>query len=162
MASFDIVSEIDKGELKNAIDQAQREVGTRYDFKGSNTKIILEKDSLEIEAANEYQVKATIDIIRTKMVKRGIGVKSLTLGDLKPTGNQRFKVGGDFKSGIDKETGKKINKIVKNCGLKISSSYLDEKIRVTGKKIDDLQKIWSILKSHDDVEIDLQMENMKS
>ena len=101
MASFDVVSEINKGELKNAIDQAQREVSTRYDFKGSNTQIKLEKESLQIEAANEYQVKATIDIIRSKMVKRGIGVKSLSTGDVKPTGNQRFKMDGDFKSGID-------------------------------------------------------------
>ena len=162
MASFDIVSEINKGELKNAIDQAQREVSTRYDFKGSNTLIKLEKDSLEIEAANEYQVKATVDIIRSKMVKRGIGVKSLSIGEIKPTGSQRFKIDGDFKSGIDKEMGKKINKIVKSSGLKISSAYLDEKIRITGKKIDDLQKCWGILKSNDDVEIDLQMENMKS
>ena len=102
VASFDVVSEIDRGELKNAIDQAQREVSTRYDFKGSNTEIKLEKEALQIEAANEYQVKATIDIVRTKMVKRGIGVKSLSIGDVKPTGNQRFKIDGDFKSGIDK------------------------------------------------------------
>lgn len=163
MPSFDLVSEIDKGELKNALDQAQREVGTRYDFKGADCKIELKaNDELEIEAANEYQVKATIDILRTKMVKRGIGVKSLNVGDIKPTGNQRFKMTGNFVNGINKELGKKINKLIKSSGLKVTSAYLDEKVRITGKKIDDLQSVFKFLKSSDEVEVDLQMENMKS
>ena len=163
MPSFDLVSEIDKGELKNAVDQAQREVGTRYDFKGSDCKIDLKpNDEIEIEAANEYQVKATIDILRSKMIKRGIGVKSLTVGDIKPTGNQRYKMQGSFVNGINKELGKKINKLVKGSGIKVSSAYLDEKVRITGKKIDDLQSIFKLLRSSDEVEVDLQMENMKS
>ena len=163
MPSFDLVSEIDKGELKNALDQAQREVGTRYDFKGADCKIELKSnDELEIEAANEYQVKATIDILRTKMVKRGIGVKSLNVGDIKPTGNQRFKMTGNFVNGINKELGKKINKLIKSSGLKVTSAYLDEKVRITGKKIDDLKSVFKFLKSSDEVEVDLQMENMKS
>ena len=163
MPSFDLVSEINKGELKNALDQAQREVGTRYDFKGSDAKIELRpNDEVEIEAANEYQVKATVDILRSKMIKRGIGVKSLTLGDIKPTGNQRFKMTGSFVNGINKELGKKINKLVKGSGIKVTSAYLDEKIRITGKKIDDLQSIFKLLKSSEEVEVDLQMENMKS
>ena len=163
MPSFDLVSEINKGELKNALDQAQREVGTRYDFKGSNCTIEMKpNDEVEIEAANEYQVKATIDILRSKMINRGIGVKSLKIGDVKPTGNQRFKMVGNFINGIDKELGKKINKIVKDSGLKITSAYMDEKIRITGKKIDDLQEIFKILRTHSEVEVDLQMQNMKN
>ena len=162
MPSFDLVSEINKGELKNAIDQARREISTRYDFKGSDASIEHEKDKIVIEASNEYQVKASVDILRSKMIKRGIGVKSLNLNDVIPTGNQRFKVEGEFKSGIGKEDGKKINKMIKESKLKLSSSYLDEKVRVTGKKIDDLQAAFQMLKSSDDIELDLQMENMKS
>ena len=162
MPSFDLVSEINKGELKNAIDQARREISTRYDFKGSDASIEHEKDKIVIEASNEYQVKASVDILRSKMIKRGIGIKSLNLNDVIPTGNQKFKVEGEFKSGIGKEDGKKINKMIKESKLKLSSSYLDEKVRVTGKKIDDLQAAFQMLKSSDDIELDLQMENMKS
>ena len=163
MPSFDLVSEIDKGELKNAVDQAQREISTRYDFKGSDCQLELKpNEEVEVEAANEYQVKASIDILRSKMIKRGIGVKSLNLGDVKPTGNQRYKVAGNFVNGIDKELGKKINKFIKNSGLKISSAYLDEKVRITGKKIDDLQEIFKLLRGSDDIGVDLQMQNIKS
>lgn len=163
MPSFDLVSEVDKGELKNAVDQAQREISTRYDFKGSDCRLELKQDDeIEIEAANEYQVKATIDILRSKMIKRGIGVKSLNVGDVKPTGNQRYKMNGNFVNGIDKELGKKINKFIKSSGLKLTSSYLDEKVRITGKKIDDLQEVFKQLKQSEDIGVDLQMQNMKS
>jgi len=163
MPSFDLVSEVDKGELKNAVDQAQREISTRYDFKGSDCRLELKaNEEVEIEAANEYQVKASIDILRSKMAKRGIGVKSLNIGDVKPTGNQRYKVNGNFVNGIDKDLGKKINKFVKNSGMKLSSSYLDEKVRITGKKIDDLQEIFKQLRGSDDIGVDLQMQNMKN
>ena len=163
MPSFDLVSEIDKGEIKNAVDQAQREISTRYDFKGSDCSVELKPgEEVEIEAANEYQVKASVDILRSKMIKRGIGVKSLTLGDLKPTGNQRFKITGSFVNGIDKELGKKINKFIKASGIKVTSAYLDEKVRITGKKIDDLQEIFKQLRGSEDIEVDLQMQNMKS
>jgi cyclic-di-GMP-binding protein len=161
MPSFDLVSDIDMGELKNAIDQAKREISTRYDFKGSDATVEYEKDKLVIEAANEYQVKASVDILRTKMIKRGIGVKALELEEISPTGNQRFKIEGVFKSGIDKDKGKKINKIIKESKVKVSSAYMDEKIRITGKKIDDLQEVFQMLRAHDDVGLDLQMENMK-
>lgn len=163
MPSFDLVSEIDKGELKNAVDQAQREIATRYDFKGSDCRLELKNnDELEIEAANEYQVQAGIDILRSKMIKRGIGVKSLSVGDIKPTGSMRYKVNGNFVNGIDKDLGKKINKFIKESGIKVTSAYLDEKIRITGKKIDDLQEIYKQLRSNDDIGVDLQMQNMKS
>ena len=161
MPSFDLVSDIDMGELKNAIDQAKREISTRYDFKGSDATVEYEKDKLVIEAANEYQVKASVDNLRTKMIKRGIGVKALELEEISPTGNQRFKIEGVFKSGIDKDKGKKINKIIKESKVKVSSAYMDEKIRITGKKIDDLQEVFQMLRAHDDVGLDLQMENMK-
>ena len=96
------------------------------------------------------------------MAKRGIGAKSLSMNEMKTSGNQRYKITGEFKMGIDKETGKKINKFIKETKLKVTSSYLDEKIRVTGKKIDDLQSVFQMLKSNDAIELELQMQNMKS
>ena len=96
------------------------------------------------------------------MIKRGIGVKSLNVGEVKPTGNQRYKMNGNFVNGIDKELGKKINKFIKSSGLKLTSSYLDEKVRITGKKIDDLQEVYKQLRQSEDIGVDLQMQNMKS
>ena len=95
------------------------------------------------------------------MANRGVGMKSIETNDVTPTGNQRFKMIVNLKNGLDKENGKVINKIVKNSGFKLSSSYMDEKVRVTGKKIDDLQQLWELLKNHDDIKVDVQMENMK-
>jgi uncharacterized protein YajQ (UPF0234 family) len=95
------------------------------------------------------------------MGKRGLGLKGLDVGEITPTGNQMLKQIIGIKSGIDKEHGRIINKAIKSSGFKVSSQYLDEKIRITGKKIDDLQSTFQMLKSHKDVKIDLKMENMK-
>lgn len=161
MPAFDIVSKIDMGEMKNVVNQADREISTRYDFKGSKSKIILEENHIELKAEDEYKIKAILDILRSKMAKRDIGMNAVEPGEIKPSGNRELKQLLTLKQGIDKEQGKIINKIVKNSKLKISSSTLDEKIRITGKKIDDLQQIWGIIRTHKDVKIELQMENMK-
>ena len=161
MASFDIVCKIDMGELKNAFNLAEKEIDNRYDFKGSGTKLELGAEEITITAPDEYKMTAALDILRTKMCKRGIGINALEAGDIVPTGNRLLKQNLKLKQGIDKEMGKVINKLVKNSGLKVSSSYMDEKIRITGKQIDDLQAIWAHLKSHKEVPLDLAMENMK-
>jgi len=161
MPSFDLVSKLDSGEMKNAVNMAMKQIQGRYDFKGSKTNIELFDDRLEIIAEDDYKAKAALDILRSNMVKRSIGMKSVHPGDLVPTGAQMVKQVISFASGIDKERGKKINKIVKETGLKVTSSLLDEKIRLQGKKIDDLQQAYQLLKEHKDVDIELQMENMK-
>ncbi len=161
MPSCDVVSKLDIGEIKNAVNLAQKEIATRYDFKNSKTSLELYDDSIEILAPDEVKIKAALDILRTRMAKRNIGMRCLEVGDVAPTGDRFFKLIIQLKKGIDKEQGKVITKLVKESGLKVSSAYMDEKIRLTSKKIDDLQAVWALLRSREEVTVDLQMENMK-
>lgn len=161
MPSFDIVSKLDMGEMKNAIDQAKREISGRYDFKGGKTSIDLQETSIEILASDDYKIKAALGILRTKMAKRNIGPRFIEPGDINPTGNQMLKQVLTIHNGLDKEHGKIINKIVKTSGKKLSSSYMDSRVRISGKKIDHLQDIFSTIKNHKDIKVEIQMENMK-
>ncbi|MBT3980990.1 MAG: YajQ family cyclic di-GMP-binding protein [Bacteriovoracaceae bacterium] len=162
MPSFDLVSSLDMGEVKNVVIMAQKQIKGRYDFKDSNCTIEFKNDKeLELKAESEMKLKAALEIFYGCMVKRKLGLKSLEVKDPTPTGNQMHKQTIVLNSGIDKEKGKEINKIIKKSGFKVSSAYLDEKIRVTGKKIDDLQSVYQLLRNHDDVNIELRMENMK-
>jgi uncharacterized protein YajQ (UPF0234 family) len=162
MPSFDLVSSLDIGEMKNTIQMTQKQINARYDFKGSDCTLDFNgTDQLEIKGDSEYQVKTTLGILYENMGKRGLGLKCVDAKDITPSGNQRYKQTVLLNSGIDKEKAKVINKLIKTSGLKVTSQYLDEKIRVTGKKIDDLQAIFKKLKGDKTVEIDLRMENMK-
>lgn len=162
MPSFDLVSSLDIGEMKNAIKMAQKYISGRYDFKGSDCEIIFNgSDKLEIKGDTEYQVKTALGILYENMGKRGLGLKCIDAKDILPSGNMKYKQTIILNSGIDKEKGGIINKIIKKSGFKVSSQYLDEKIRVTGKKIDDLQSVFKMLQEHKDLEIDLLMKNMK-
>jgi len=148
--------------MKNAIQMAQKQINARYDFKGSDCTLDFNgTNQLEIKGDSEYQVKTALSILYDNMGKRGLGLKCIETKDITPSGNLKFKQTVNLNSGIDKEKAKVINKLIKTSGLKITSQYLDEKIRVTGKKIDDLQTIYKTLKTHDSVEIDLRMENIK-
>lgn len=161
MPSFDIVSKVDSGELKNAVLQAQKEIATRFDFKGSKTSIELTSEHIEIKGENEVRVKGALDVLRTKMAKRNVGMRTFDAGEIEASGSQMWKQILKLKQGIDKDQGRIINRLVKESGFKITSSYLDEKIRVQGKKIDELQAFWSYIRGHKEVLVDLQMENMK-
>jgi cyclic-di-GMP-binding protein len=162
MPSFDIVSKLDMGEMKNVVNMAQKEIRSRYDFKGSKANIEITGEALSVTAEDEVKMKAVLDVFMGKMAKRNLGMKSLDIGKIAPSGNQMFKQTITLKQGIDKEQGKIINAFAKSAGKKIQSSYLDQKIRVTGKKIDDLQDFWQKLLSNKDVVLDLQMENMQN
>ena len=162
MASYDSISKMDIQEVRNVVNMAQKQIASRYDFKGSNTSIEMKgEETIELNAPDDYKIKAALDVLRTNMAKRNVGMKSVEVGDIKPSGNQRLKQVLILKSGIDKEAGKKINKAIKESGLKVTSAYLDEKVRVTGKKIDELQDVYAMLRANDDIKLDLQMENMK-
>ncbi|MFZ8933755.1 MAG: YajQ family cyclic di-GMP-binding protein [Bacteriovoracaceae bacterium] len=161
MASFDLVCKLDMGEFKNALEQTKKQVAGRYDFKGSKTTFELKEDSLEVLTEDEYKAGACLDILRTNMGKRGIGMNALEVGEIKTVGNQMVKQVHSLKQGIDKETGKKINKLIKESKIKVSSSYMDEKVRINGKKIDDLQSVFKMLQDNSELNLELQMENMK-
>jgi len=146
MPSFDIVSEVDMHELNNALDQSNREVGTRFDFKGIDAKFELNNDSdIAVSAEADFQIQQMLEILRSKMVKRGIDIKSLKEGDVQLVG-QRATMIVAVQQGIEADIARKIVKVVKEAKLKVQTAIQGEKLRVTGKKRDDLQKVMALLK----------------
>lgn len=158
--SFDIVSKMDMQELTNAIHQTEKEIDNRFDFKNSKSSLKLEKDALIIASEDEYKLNAVIDILQSKMVKRGITLKNLDFGKVEPasSGSVRQRLG--LKQGIDQENAKKINILIRDSKLKVKSQIQGDQIRVTGKSRDDLQQIIQILRKAD-LPLDLQFMNMK-
>ena len=161
MPSFDLVSKTDMMEMKNALQMAQKEINARYDFKGSDVSLELKDTTIELRAEDDYKMKAALEIFRGQLVKRNIGQRCIDPQKIEPSGNRMMKQTINIKNGIEKEKAKQINKIIKDSGLKVSSSIMDDKIRITGKKIDDLQGAYQMLRSNKEVDIELQMENMK-
>lgn len=161
MPSFDLVSKTDMMEMKNALQMAQKEINQRYDFKGSDVTLELKDTTIELKAEDDYKMKAALEILRGQLVKRNIGQRCIDPQKVEPSGNRMMKQVINIKNGIEKEKAKSINKIIKDSGLKVQSSIMDDKIRITGKKIDDLQEAYAMLRSNKEVDIELQMENMK-
>ncbi|HUC90902.1 MAG TPA: YajQ family cyclic di-GMP-binding protein [Paenibacillus sp.] len=158
--SFDIVSKVDMQELNNAIQQAEREIETRFDFKGSKSSLKLEKEELVVASDDEYKLKAVIDILQGKMVKRGVPIGNLEYGKIEPaslgTVRQRIKL----KQGIDQDAAKKINILIRDSKLKVKSQTQGDQIRVTGKSRDDLQAVMQLLRGAD-LGVELQFTNYR-
>lgn len=145
MPSFDVVSQVDMHELANAVDQANREVSNRFDFKGTDSRIEKSENILTIFAPAEFQINQVIDILRTKMSKRGIDVGCLEFAAIQESVNEcRQQV--TVRQGIDRDLAGKIVKLVKDSKLKVQSSIQGDQVRVTGKKRDDLQSAIALLK----------------
>ena len=163
MPSFDLVSKLDAMELQNALQTTEKTILGRFDFKGSEAKAeYKEKEKLiEIRAEDEMKVKAVRDILMTNMGKRGLGLKGLEESPIEATGMKMKKMTIKLVSGIDKEKAKLINKLLKDHGSKVKSQYMDEKFRLESKNIDDLQAAFQLLRASKELNIDLQMENMK-
>ena len=160
MPSFDIVSEVDMHEVNNALDQSNREVGTRYDFKGIDASFKLnEGGNVEVSAEVDFQVKQMMEILRGKLVKRGVDVKSLSEGEVQVTG-QRATMLVKIQQGIETDLAKKIVKRVKDAKLKVQAAIQGDKVRVTGKKRDDLQEVIAMLKDAK-LDIPLQFDNFR-
>lgn len=146
MPSFDIVSEVDMHELNNALDQSNREVGTRFYFKGTDASFELDSDSnIKVSAESDFQIQQMLEILRSKMVKRGIDIKSLEEGDVQLVG-QKASMIVTVQQGIEADIARKIVKAVKEAKLKVQTAIQGEKLRVTGKKRDDLQQVMALLK----------------
>lgn len=163
MASFDLVSKVNEMELQNAIGNAEKVIGGRFDFKGSDAKIdYKEKEKLiELRAEDETKVKALLDILRTAMGKRGIGFKGMKESEIQATGMKMKKMTLTLSAGFDKDAQKLMNRLIKESGFKGKSQYMDEKFRIESKSIDDLQNLFQFLKTHPDLDLHLSMENMK-
>lgn len=145
MPSFDIVSEVDQQELRNAVDQANREVGNRFDFKGSNAHVEQGQFELTLIAPSEFQVKQIADILDTKLSKRDIDISALERGKITESHNEARQV-VTVRHGIDKELAKTITRRIKDSGLKVQASIQGDQVRVTGKKRDDLQTAIAMLR----------------
>ncbi len=154
MPSFDIVSEIDLHEAANAVDQANREVSTRFDFKGSGARFELEGEQIALHAQNDFQLKQMLDILQMKLSKRGVDIACLDIGEPQISGQAAHQT-VTLRQGIDKELAKKITKLIKDTKLKVQASIQGEKIRVTGKKRDDLQKVIQTLR---EAKLDLPLQ----
>ena len=146
MPSFDIVSEVDMHELNNALDQSNREVGTRFDFKGIDASFELDNDSnIKVSAEADFQIQQMLEMLRSKMVKRGIDTKSLKEGDVQLVG-QKASMIVTVQQGIEADIARKIVKAVKEAKLKVQTAIQGDKLRVMGKKRDDLQQVMALLK----------------
>jgi len=159
MPSFDIVSEVDLHELSNAVDNSNRAISQRFDFKGTNTEVKKVKEEVVISSESEFQVDQVLSIVHTEMVRRKIDINSLEESPAKANGRQIEKK-LLLRQGIDKETAKKIVKLIKDSKIKVQASIQGEQVRVTGKKRDDLQTVMSTLKQAD-LALPLQYTNFR-
>ncbi len=160
MPSFDIVSEVDKHELTNAVDQANREVGNRFDFRGTDAKVEQSDKLLTMHADSDFQLDQLQDILRMKLVKRGIEVSCLEVKD--PVGNGKMRKQEIIvREGLDKDTSRIIVKEIKASKAKVQAAVQGESVRVTGKKRDDLQGVMSLLRDNDKIDMPLQFNNFR-
>lgn len=161
MPSFDIVSKVDLQEVDNAVNQAVKEISQRYDFKGTHNELTLEKDGLTILAADDYKLQAIKDILIGKLVRRKVAPKCLQYAKEEAASGGAVRQKATIAQGISKEKGKEIVKLIKASKLKVQAQIMEDQVRVSGKKIDDLQEVMQLLKGQD-LEIELQFENMRS
>jgi uncharacterized protein YajQ (UPF0234 family) len=158
--SFDIVSKVDMQELDNAVRQAMREIETRFDFKGSKSEIRLEKQEVVIIADDDYKLKSVIDILHSKMARRGVSMKNAEFGKVEPAAGGTVRQTLSIKQGIDQDVAKQITKLIRESKLKVKSQIQGDQIRVSGKSKDDLQKVIHMVKEAD-FPLELQFVNFR-
>ena len=150
-SSFDIVSELDLQEIDNALNQAIKEIRQRYDLKDSKTEMELNKKekSISLNTKDDYSRTQSIDILQTRLIKRGLSIKALKMEEPEPAASGRLKQKINLQSGISKDNSRKITKLIKELKLKVSAQIMDEKVRVQGAKKDDLQQVIESVKNAD-------------
>ena len=159
MPSFDIVSEVDMPEVNNALDQSRREVATRFDFKGVDASFEIKEKEITLTADSEFQLEQMLDILKGKMVKRNADAKSLEIGELQKSGKQVFQV-LTIQQGLEADMSRKIVKLIKDSKSKVQTAIQGEKLRVTGKKRDDLQEVIAMLREAK-LDVPVQFNNFR-
>ena len=149
MPSFDVVSQVDMQEVRNAVDQAYREIANRYDFKGTDTKIDLSDEGISLESAAEGRVEAAIDVLKGRLVKRNVSLKSIAGGEIKPAAGGRSQAVFTLSQGIPQDAAKELSKTIRDAKLKVQVQIQGDQLRVQGKKRDDLQTAIQMLKELD-------------
>lgn len=161
MPTFDVVSELDMQEVRNAVDQANRETAQRYDFRGTDTTIVISEDtSIIVETASEGRMDAAIDVLQSKFLKRNLSIKSLSGSEPKPAAGGRVRVTFELITGIPQDGAKELSKSIRDMKLKVQVQIQGEQLRITGKKRDDLQDVIAHLKSLD-FRLPLQYTNFR-
>jgi cyclic-di-GMP-binding protein len=159
-SSFDIVSKVDLQEVDNAVHQAQKEIENRFDFKGSKSSIERSNEEIVLVGDDEYKLNAVIDILQTKLVKRGISLKSLEYGKVEPASGGTVRQTIKIRQGIPQDQAKKIVKLVKDSKLKVQAAVQGDQVRVSGKSKDDLQAVIRLLREAD-LPVELQFVNYR-
>ncbi|HEY4611425.1 MAG TPA: YajQ family cyclic di-GMP-binding protein [Bacteroidota bacterium] len=162
LPSFDIVSEVNLQEVDNAVNQSRKEIGQRYDFKDTKTTIDLDlkEHKLTMTTSDEFHLKSAVDILQTKLIKRGVSVKSLSYSAVESAAGGAVRQTLTLKVGIDKENAKSVVKMIKDTNLKVQSQIMDNQIRVSGKNKDDLQTVMNKLRNAE-LPIPLQFVNYR-
>jgi cyclic-di-GMP-binding protein len=160
MPSFDIVSEVDLQEVDNAINQAMKEIGQRYDFKGTKCEVSREENVLKVVADDDYKLTATLDVLMAKLIKRGIPLNNLDYGKIEPASGGTVKQDVTILVGVPTEKAKEIVKAIKEAKLKVQAAIQGESVRVSGKNRDDLQSAIQLLKGKD-FKLELQFNNFR-
>ncbi len=161
MPSFDVVSEVDLQEVRNAVDQANRELSTRFDFKGTDSTVVLKESEIELESASEERLKAVTQVLEEKLVKRKVSLKAIDYGKVEEATKGRARQKVALQVGINDEKAREIGKYIKGLGLKgVQHQVQGDQLRVTGKKRDDLQTAIAKLREHD-FGVPLQFTNFR-
>ena len=158
--SFDIVSEVDLQEVRNAYDQANREILTRFDFKGTDTSLSLDEDLIEVRSSTDHRLKAAVDVLKEKLVRREISLKALHEGPILPAARGTVRQALNITRGIDEDRGRQISKFVRGLPVKVQTQIQGDQLRVTAKKKDDLQAVIRAVKEQD-FGIPLQFTNYR-
>ena len=158
--SFDIVSEVDPQEIRNAYDQAERELLTRFDFKGTGTSMSHDEDMIEIRSETENRLKAALDVLKEKMVRRQISLKALREGPILPAARGTVKQTVHVNRGINEERARELVKFIKKSGIKVQTQVQGDQLRISGKKKDDLQEVIAAVKA-EDFDLPLQFTNYR-
>lgn len=159
--SFDVVCKVDMQEVTNAVDQARREIDTRYDLKGTRSAIALDKTGMTLTAPDDMKLKAVVDILQSRLHRRGVPLKALVYGTPEPAAGGTLRQRIDLQQGIPIEKAREIVRLVKDAKLKVQASIQEDKVRVAGKNRDDLQKVIALLREAD-LGIALQFDNYRS
>jgi uncharacterized protein YajQ (UPF0234 family) len=159
--SFDVVCKVDMQEVRNALDQARREIETRYDLKGSKNEVALEEHDLVITAADEMKVKAVADILQSKLHRRGVPLKAVSWGAVEEAAGGARRQRAALQQGIPIEKAREIVRLVKDAKIKVQAQIQEDQVRVSGKNRDDLQKVIALLREKD-LGIALQFTNYRS
>jgi hypothetical protein len=160
MPSFDVVSQVDPQEVDNAINQTRKEIVQRYDFKGTKTSIEVDKESIHVVSDDDFKVKAVVDVLQSKFVRRGISLKALVYGKIEPAAGGLAKQTITVQQGIDADHARQIVKLVKDTKLKVQTQIQGDQLRISGKKRDDLQSVIQLLKAQD-LDLPLQVVNFR-